>query len=39
MRQSYFNVYVCEEIEEKVRYQFLTGLSGKDGVRMEVAIE
>lgn len=39
MRQSYFNVYVCEEIEEKVCYQFLTGLSGKDGVRMEVAIE
>lgn len=38
MRHSYFNVYVCEEAEELVRYHFLTGLSGKDGVRMEVVI-
>lgn len=38
MRHSYFNVYFCEEIEDLVRYHFLTGLSGKDGVRMEVVI-
>lgn len=38
MRHSYFNVYVCEEMEETVRYRFVTGLSGKDGVKMEVVI-
>lgn len=38
MRHSYFNVYVCEEMEERVRYRFLTGLSGKDGVKMEVVV-
>lgn len=38
MRHSYFNIYVCEEMEERVRYHFITGLSGKDGVKMEVAI-
>lgn len=38
MRHSYFNVYVCDEMEERVRYRFITGLSGKDGVKMEVVI-
>ncbi|MCI8781930.1 MAG: hypothetical protein HFG83_09975 [Dorea sp.] len=37
MRHSYFNVYACEEMEERVCYHFITGLSGKDGVKMEVA--
>ena len=38
MRHSYFNIYACEEIEERVHYHFITGLSGKDGVKMEVII-
>ncbi len=38
MRHSYFNVYAVEEVEDWVCYRFVTGLSGKDGVKMEVVI-
>lgn len=38
MRHSLFNIYVGEELEDRVRYYFVTGLSGKDGVKMEVLI-
>ena len=38
MRHSYFNIYMGEELKNQVRYYFVTGLSGKDGIKMEVLI-
>ncbi len=38
MRHSFFNIYAGEELEDQVRYHFVTGLSGQDGVKMEVLI-
>ena len=38
MRRSYYNVYTCEEKGEQVCYRYLTGMHGKDGIKMEIVI-
>lgn len=38
MRRSYFNIYAGEEIGEQVRFLYLTGVDGKDGIKMEILI-
>ncbi len=38
MRHSYFNIYMGEELKNHGRYYVVTGLSGKDGIKMEVLI-
>ena len=39
MRHSYYNVYTSEETKEGVRYLFLTGAEGLDGMKMEIIID
>ena len=38
LRRSYYNVYAGEELGERMRYLFLTGMPGKDGIKLEVVI-
>lgn len=38
MRRSYFNIYAGEEEGERIRCLFLTGMSKRDGIKMEVVI-
>lgn len=39
MRRSCYNIYANEETSDGVRYLYLTGTSGWDGLKMEVVIE
>ncbi len=39
IRRSCFNIYTNEESEEQVRYLFVTGVSGRDGIKMEMVID
>jgi len=38
VRRSFFNVYVGEEQGEQVRYLYITGMSGRDGIKIEMVI-
>ena len=39
MRRSCYNIYTSEETKEGVRYLFLTGMEGRDGIKMDITID